>query len=229
MFFDSYYFLLVVPAILVAFYAQIRVQSTFRRYAGVPTQNRLTGAEAARRVLAAGGVTDVPIERVRGSLTDHYDPRGNVIRLSESVYGSATVAAVGVAAHEAGHALQYAEGYRPILVRNTIIPVANIGSQLSFFLIIVGLLLNFEPLFLAGILCFTLLVAAQLVTLPVEFNASKRAVAALYDGSLLTDEELDGADRVLRAAALTYVAALLVSVAQLLRFILIFAGGRRRN
>ena len=170
----------------------------------------------------------VPLEQVKGSMTDHYDPRANVIRLSDSVYSANSVAAVGVAAHEAGHAVQYAEGYGPIKVRSALIPLCNIGSQLSILFILIGLVLYSEPLFGIGVILFGVAVLGQLVTLPVEFNASRRAIATLESGNLLGDGELQGAKKVLSAAAMTYVAALLVSLAQLLRFLLAF-GGRRRD
>ncbi len=170
---------------------------------------------------------DVQIQAIRGNLNDHYDPRTNVIRLSDSVYGVSSVAAVGVAAHEAGHAVQYAQGYGPIKLRTAIIPVCNIGSQLSILFIIIGLFLYSEPLFGIGVILFSLTVLVQLVTLPVEFNASRRAIQTLESGYLLEEDELQGAKKVLRAAAMTYVAALLVSLAQLLRFLLAFSGRRR--
>ena len=207
--------------------AQWRVSSTFRRFSGVRASRGYTGAQAAEAVLRAHGVHDVRIERVSGRLTDHFDPRSNVIRLSDSVYGSNSVAAIGVAAHEAGHAVQYAVGYGPIKLRNAIIPVCNLGSQLSIVFILLGLFLYIQPLFAVGILLFSLAVVVQLVTLPVEFNASHRALETLKSTHLLDGEELSGARKVLGAAAMTYVAALLVSLAQLLRFLLAFAGRRR--
>lgn len=227
--FDIYYFVLIIPAMLFAMWAQFKVSSTFNRYSTQRTQNGMTGAQAAEAVLRACGVTNVRIERVRGNLTDHFDPRAGVIRLSESVYDSASVAAVGVAAHEAGHAAQYAEGYGPIRLRNAIIPVTQIGSSLAWPLLLIGLLFNYESLFFAGILFFTLSVVFQLVTLPVEFNASARAVSVLGEGGYLSPDELPGAKKTLSAAAMTYVAALAVSIAQLLRLLLLFGGGRRRD
>ncbi len=227
--FDIYYFVLIIPAMLFAMWAQFKVSSTFNRYSTQRTRNGMTGAQAAEAVLRACGVTNVRIERVRGNLTDHFDPRAGVIRLSESVYDSASVAAVGVAAHEAGHAAQYAEGYGPIRLRNAIIPVTQIGSSLAWPLLLIGLLFNYESLFFAGILFFTLSVVFQLVTLPVEFNASARAVSVLGEGGYLSSDEMPGARKTLSAAAMTYVAALAVSIAQLLRLLLIFGGGRRRD
>ena len=226
-YYDPYYWMLLVPAMLIALLAQINVSSTFNRYAQVASRRGLTGAQAAEAVLRAHGVYDVRIERVSGRLSDHYDPRSNVIRLSDSVYGSTSVASLGVAAHEAGHAVQYAQGYGPVRLRTTIIPVCNIGSQLSIILIILGLVLYFPALFGVGVILFAVAVFGQLVTLPVEFNASSRAMASLRDTGLLDEQELRGARKVLTAAAMTYVAALLVSIAQLLRFLLAFAGRRR--
>lgn len=228
MYYDPYYWMLLVPAMLIALVAQVRVSSTFKRYSRVASGRGLTGAQAAEAVLRFHGVYGVGIERVSGHLSDHYDPRTNVIRLSDSVYGANSVAAIGVAAHEAGHAVQYAQGYGPIRVRAAIIPLSNIGSQLSIIFIIIGLFLYSQTLFGIGVLLFSVAVAGQLVTLPVEFNASRRAIATLEDGGFLDGRELKGARKVLSAAAMTYVAALLVSVAQLARFLLAF-GGRRRD
>ncbi len=224
--FDVYYFILIIPAMLFAMWAQFKVSSTFNHYSSQRTHSGMTGAQAAQAVLNACGVYDVRIERVRGNLTDHFDPRAGVIRLSESVYDSASVAAVGVAAHEAGHAAQYAEGYGPIRLRNAIIPVTQLGSTLAWPLLLIGLLFNYESLFFAGILFFMLAVVFQLVTLPVEFNASARAISVLGEGGYLSPDELPGAKKTLSAAAMTYVAALAVSIAQLLRLLLLF-GGRR--
>ena len=226
---DGYYLAVILPCILLAALAQLNVSSTFAKYSRVRCLRNLTGAQAAEAVLWANGVRDVRIERVAGNLTDHYDPRSNVIRLSEQVYDAHSVAAVGVAAHEAGHAVQYAQNYGPVRVRTAIIPVCSVGSQISLVLIVIGLVLYFEPLFALGILLFALAVLFQVVTLPVEFNASRRAVVTLEERGLLSDSELSGAKKVLRAAALTYVAALLVSIAHLLRYLLIFAGGRGRR
>ncbi len=229
--FDWYYLVLVVPAMLLALWAQFKVNSTFRRYAQVPSLRQLTGAQAAETVLRQNGVTGVRIERVSGNLTDHYDPRQNVIRLSDGVYGSTSCAAIGVAAHEAGHAVQYAQEYTPIKVRQAIIPVTRIGSMMSWPLLIIGLVLSSGILIDIGLLLFSAVTLFQLVTLPVEFNASSRALKALEEGHLLTDEELVGAKRTLSAAAMTYVAALAVSLAQLLRLILLFGnrGSNRRR
>jgi len=226
--YDPYYWMILVPAMLIALVAQIRVSTTFKRYSRVASGRGLTGARAAEAVLRFHGVYDVRIERVGGHLSDHYDPRTNVIRLSDSVYGVNSVAAVGVAAHEAGHAVQYAQDYAPIRVRAAIIPLSNFGSQISILFLLIGLFLYSRTLFGIGVLLFSLAVLGQLVTLPVEFNASRRAVVTLEEGGMLDTQELRGAKKVLSAAAMTYVAALLVSVAQLARFLLAF-GGRRRD
>ena len=220
--FDMTYLVLVVPALLIALIAQIQVKSAFSRYARVRCTSGLTGAQAAQRILQANGITDVRIEHISGKLTDHFDPQAKVIRLSDEVYGVASIAAVGVAAHEAGHAVQYATDYAPIRIRAAIIPATRIGSNLSWPLLIAGLIFNWSMLVWAGILLF------GLVTVPVEFNASRRALAAIESRNLLTDDELRGARSVLRAAAMTYVAALLVSFAQLLRLIILY-GNRRRD
>lgn len=227
-YFDPYYWVILVPAMLIALAAQIQVSSTFNRYSKVRSARGMTGAQAAEAVLRANGVSGVAIERVNGRLTDHYDPRSNTIRLSQGVYDSESVAALGVAAHEAGHAVQYAQQYGPIKVRTAVIPLCNIGSQLSILLIVLGLFLYYPPLFGAGVILFAVAVFGQIITLPVEFNASRRAIATLESTRMLDAQELTGAKKVLRAAAMTYVAALLVSLAQLLRFLLAF-GGRRRD
>ena len=221
---NNIYILLLIPILLLSFWAQIQVSGNFRKYSQVTNRRRLTGAQAAEEVLRAHGVYNVPIRPCRGNLTDHYDPRDNTIYLSDSVYQSATIAAVGVAAHEAGHAVQYAEGYGPIRLRSAIVPATQIGSKFSFILLLIGILLYSQTLLLAGILLFSITTFFQLVTLPVEFNASSRAMETIRGRGLLDDEEADGARRVLRAAAMTYVAALLMSALQLLRFVLIFLG-----
>lgn len=239
-FFDWSYLVLVVPALLFSLWASARVNSTFKKYSAMRNARGMTGAEAARAVLNANGVTDVRIEYVSGNLTDHYDPKEKVIRLSQDVYDAATPAAVGVAAHEAGHAAQYAAHYLPIRIRAAIIPATNIGSKLSVPLIILGLLLPglrifapytefFNLIAWIGVACYSLCVLFQLVTLPTEFNASRRAVAAIERCGLLLPEEQQGAKKVLKAAALTYVAALSASLAQLLRLIIIVGGRQRRD
>ncbi|WP_295578882.1 zinc metallopeptidase [uncultured Oscillibacter sp.] len=226
---NNLYVLLLIPVLLLSLWAQAQVSGNFRRYSGVTNRRRLTGAQAAEAVLRAHGVYDVPIRPCRGHLSDHYDPRDNTIYLSEDVYGAPTIAAVGVAAHEAGHAVQYAENYGPVRLRSAIIPATQIGSKFSFILLLAGMLLYSQMLFLVGIVLFSLTTVFQLVTLPVEFNASARAIETIQGGGLLDEEETVGARKVLRAAAMTYVAALLMSALQLLRFVLIFLGrnGRR--
>ena len=230
--FDFTYVLLVLPCMLLALWASANVNSTFKKYSGQFSSRGITGAEAARRVLSANGVTGVRIESVPGNLTDHYDPKSNVIRLSQNVFSSSSTAAIGVACHEAGHAVQYAKSYGPIKVRAAIIPITNIGSKLAMPLILLGLALSFlEGMSYAfvylGIACFGLSLVFQLVTLPVEFNASRRAMVAIQQGDILTKEEQVGARKTLRAAAMTYVAATAVALAQLVRLLLIF--GRRRD
>ena len=225
---DTYYLILVIPAMIFSMWAQAKVNSTFKRYSQQRTYSGMTGYEAARRILAANGLYNVQVERVAGNLTDHYDPKTNVIRLSDSVFGSNSVAAVGVAAHEAGHGVQYAQNYAPIKLRSAIIPVTNIGSQLSIPLVLIGAFMGMDPLINIGLLLFATVAVFQLVTLPVEFNASSRAVNALEMSGSIGDEELYGVKKVLGAAAMTYVAALAVAVANLLRLILRF-GGRRRD
>ena len=239
-YFDWSYLVLVVPALLFSLWASARVNSTFKKYSAMRNARGMTGAEAARAVLNANGVTDVRIEYVSGNLTDHYDPKNKVIRLSQDVYDAATPAAVGVAAHEAGHAAQYAAHYLPIRIRAAIIPATNIGSKLSVPLVILGLLLPglrifapytefFNLIAWIGVACYSLCVLFQLVTLPTEFNASRRAAAAIERCGLLLPEEQQGAKKVLKAAALTYVAALSASLAQLLRLIIIVGGRQRRD
>ncbi len=227
--------LVLIPAMIFAFWAQIKVNSTFKKYAKVYNRRGLTGAEAARRVLDANGLHNVGIEHIHGHLTDHYDPKAGVIRLSDATYASTGIAAVGVAAHEAGHAVQHAQGYVPIKVRAAIIPLTRFGSFLAMPLFIIGMLFAGgayaggwigEVLMLTGILFFSFSTLFQLVTLPTEFNASSRAMKALEDGGLLADDELPAAKATLSAAAMTYVAALASSLASLLRLILIF--NRRR-
>lgn len=230
--FDFTYVLLVLPCMLLALWASANVNSTFKKYSGQFSSRGITGAEAARRVLSANGVTGVRIESVPGNLTDHYDPKANVIRLSQNVFSSSSTAAIGVACHEAGHAVQYAKSYGPIKVRAAIIPITNIGSKLAMPLILLGLALSFlEGMSYAfvylGIACFGLSLVFQLVTLPVEFNASRRAMRAIDEAELLTSQERSGAKKTLSAAAMTYVAATAVSLAQLLRLLLLFTGRRR--
>ncbi len=225
-FYDYYYIVLVVPAILISLFAQFKVQSTYKKYAQMMSARNCTAAEITRQILDRNGLSNVSIEGVRGSLTDHYDPRTNIIRLSDSVRGDVSVASIGVAAHEAGHAIQYATDYFPIRLRNAVLPVANIGSTLSIPMIFLGFLLSMQPLVTFGILLFSCVLLFQLVTLPVEFDASRRAIKTLDEGGILSCDELVGAKKVLGAAAMTYVAAALTTAAQLLRLVLI---SRRRD
>ncbi len=231
--FDWTYLYIVLPCLILAMLASAKVNSTFRRYSKQISMRHITGKDAAIKVLQANGVTNVRVERISGNLTDHFDPKSNVIRLSDSVYDNASTAAIGVACHEAGHAVQYAQQYFPIKVRSAIIPITNIGSRLAMPLILLGVLFGVGgaysyTLVYVGIACFALSLVFQLVTLPVEFNASRRAMQAIEDTGLLTDEEQRGARKTLTAAAMTYVAAVAVAAAQLFRLILLF-GGRRRN
>ena len=219
--------IILIPAIIFSIVAQIMVKSAFSEYSKVRNSRGLTGADAAREILDRNGLSNVRIEDISGSLTDHYDPKANVIRLSDDVYGSATVAAVGVAAHEAGHAVQYAEGYYPIKIRNAIIPVTRFGSSLSTPLVILGLALSWDFLITAGILLFCAVVLFQAITLPVEFNASGRALKTLRSSHFLEDDEMKGARSVLTAAAMTYVAAMLSALLSLVR-LLVISGRRRR-
>lgn len=231
---DPLYIILVLPCVIFSLIASARVNSTFNKYSKQISSRRLTGAQAAERVLLSNGVRNVRIERVSGNLTDHFDPKTNVIRLSDNVYDNASTAAIGVACHEAGHAVQYAQSYAPIKLRAAIVPITNFGSMIAMPLILIGILLNSfmanydsPALIYAGIACFGLSLVFQLVTLPVEFNASRRAMQAIDQTGLLTEEEQKGARRTLSAAAMTYVAATAVSLAQLLRLILIF--GRQND
>jgi Zn-dependent membrane protease YugP len=231
--FDSTYLLLLLPCIILSLWASSNVNRTFRRYQNQLSARRITGAAAAEIVLRTNGVYGVRIEQVAGNLTDHYDPKANVIRLSDDVYHSTSTAAIGVACHEAGHAVQYAKGYAPIHLRAAIIPITNIGSRLAIPLIILGLFLSFMEtasffFVYLGIACFGLSFVFQLVTLPVEFNASRRAMQSIEQANILDDAEQKGARKTLRAAALTYVAAMALALAQLLRLIMIF-GKRNRD
>lgn len=224
---DATYIFLVLPAVIFALWAQFNVKSTFSKYSKIASRSGMTGFDSARRILDANGLGDVRIAHVSGDLTDHYNPTDNTIYLSDSVYGSNSAAAIGVAAHEAGHAVQHATGYTPIKIRAAIIPITNIGSNLAMPLIILGIVLSFPTLAYIGVAAFGLSTLFQLVTLPVEFDASGRALKAL-EGSLDGDD-LASARKVLRAAALTYVAALAVSLVNLLRLLIIVAGNDRRR
>ena len=220
-FMDYWYIVLVLPAIIFSIIAQIKVNSAFNRYKKILSRSGLTGADAARRVMELNGVQSVRIEHVHGKLSDHYDPRTDVIRLSDDVYAGNSVAALGIAAHEAGHACQHHLGYSAIRVRNAILPVANIGSAAAIPLVLIGFIFNFGILINLGIIFFAGVVVFQLVTLPVEINASTRAKQALANSGMLSEEELSGAKKVLHAAAMTYVAALAVSLMQLVRLLLL--------
>ena len=228
MYIDWTYIVYVLPALIFALIAQGIVKSAFAKYSKVFSTRGVTGYMAARTILDANGLSDVNIERVAGKLTDHYDPRTNCIRLSESVFDSASVGAIGVAAHEAGHAVQYATGYLPIKIRSAIIPMTNIGSTLAFPLVLIGIALSFPGLAYLGVAVFGLAVFFQLVTLPVEFNASRRAIAELTVRGTLSADELRGAQKVLTAAALTYIAALAVSLGNFLRLLSIANRSKRR-
>jgi len=233
-YFDWTYLVLVLPCVILSVWASSNVKSTFNRYSKQHSIRRITGAEAAQRVLSANGVSGVRIERVRGNLTDHYDPKTNVIRLSDGVYDDTSTAAIGVACHEAGHAVQYAQNYAPIKLRAAVIPITNFGSRLAMPLILLGLVLSLfmefsYGLVYLGIACFGLSLVFQLITLPVEFNASRRAMQAIESVNILTEEEQKGARKTLTAAAMTYVAATAVALAQLLRLLVIFGGRRRRD
>lgn len=226
--FDIYYLVLVIPAFLLSLYAQQKVKGTFNKYRTVYGKKGYSGAQAAREILDKNLLAEVKIERVRGNLTDHYDPKSKTVRLSESTHDSRSVAALGVAVHEVGHAIQHKEGYGPLVLRKTLVPVANIGSSAGPYLAMFGLLLNLLQLVYLGIILFAAAVLFYIVTLPVEFDASKRAIAALDSFAILEDNEAEAARKVLNAAALTYVASAAMAMANLLRFILL-AQGRRRN
>ena len=226
LFMDYYYIILVIPAMIIAAWAQFKVKSTYNKFSGIENTRRITGAYAAQAILSYYGISDVRIEQVSGKLTDHYDPKAKVIRLSEGVYNSTSVAAVGIACHEAGHAAQHAEDYVPIKIRNSLIPVCNIGSYLGIPLALAGYFFGFEPLISIGLLLYSAIFFFQLVTLPVEFNASRRAINVINERGLLADDEVPSAKKVLSAAAMTYVASMIVALANLLRLILRF---RKRN
>lgn len=231
MFYDPTYFLVLIGVVL-SLVASARVKGTFNKYSQMRNSRGMTGAQAAEQVLHGAGIYDVRIERVAGNLTDHYDPRSKVLRLSDTVYGQTSVAAVGVAAHECGHAIQHAKGYGPLKFRNVLVPVANFGAKIAWPLILVGLLINSESswfIMQAGIIAFSLAVLFQVVTLPVEFNASSRAIRVLADRGMMFGEEIVAAKKVLNAAALTYVAGAASSILQLLRLIILTGGRRRRD
>ena len=232
-YFNFQYIYLLIPAFILAMYAQSKVNSTFNKYSRVRSSSGMTGAEVAQELMHRAGIYDVRIERIHGNLTDHYDPMHKVLRLSDPVYSSTSLAAIGVAAHETGHAVQHAVGYGPLVLRSAMVPLTNIGSNFSWILIVLGLLFGSQAgsefgymLVQAGIVLFALVVVFTLVTLPVELNASSRAVHMLGDNGILTQEELGPVKKVLTAAAMTYVASAAMAIAQLLRLILLF-GGRR--
>ncbi len=228
-FIDYWYIILIIPTMILGLVAQIKVQTTYKKYSTVFSWRGNTAASVARKILDKNGLHGVRIERVSGELTDHFDPTQNVVRLSDSVHDSSSVAAIGVAAHEVGHAIQYARSYAPMKLRSAIIPVTRIGSTLAPILILIGFFMWIDSFIVVGIILYSTVAVFQLVTLPVEFNASRRALKTLDEEALLDrGEELDGAKKVLSAAAMTYVTALIMSLAQILRFLLIF-GGRRRD
>lgn len=226
-FFDQYYIMFVIPALIIVALAQMNVSSAFNKYSKINNSRGFTGYDIARRILDQNGLYSVRIERVAGSLTDHFDPSASVVRLSDAVYNSRSVAAIGIAAHEVGHAIQHNVGYAPIKIRTAIVPITQLGSTLAWPLAIAGIVLSVEPLITIGIWLFVAVVVFQLVTLPVEFNASARALKTIREDMILEGAEYDGAKRMLQAAALTYVAALLMAIANLLR-LLALANNRRR-
>ena len=225
--FDPTYFLVIIGAV-ICMIASARVKSTYNKYSQYRSASGMTGAQAAQRILNSAGIYDVTIQHVSGNLTDHYNPSAKTLNLSDSVYNSTSVAAVGVAAHECGHAIQHQKGYGPLVLRSTLVPAANIGSSLSWPIFVAGLIFSMRPLLMLGILLFGLAVIFQLVTLPVEFNASSRAIRILEGNGMLGESEITGAKKVRRAAAMTYVASLASSILQLLRLV-ILAGGNRRD
>ncbi len=234
MYFDITYIILVLPAVIFSLWASAKVNGTYRKYKNLGTSSGMTGAQAARLILDRNGLRNVRIMKIDGQLTDHYDPRNRTISLSQDIHDGSSAVAVGIAAHEVGHAIQHAESYTPLKIRNAIIPVTSIGSQLSIPLVLLGLFLSrvsqdFILLAYGGIALFGLVVVFQLLTLPTEFNASSRALAKIGEYGILREDETKPVKKVLSAAAMTYVAALAVSLVQLLRLLLIVSGGRRRN
>ena len=231
MFFPYFYFdptmLILIPGVVIALWAQMRVQSNFSKYSRVPSRSGISASDMAREILASQGIYNVRVEQVRGTLTDHYDPTAQALRLSDSVGNSNSLAALAVAAHEAGHVLQHKDGYAPLMLRNAAVPVINIGSNLAIPLFIIGLIFSWQPLVQIGILLFSLVVLFSLITLPVEFNASRRAMAILETDGYLAQDELPGAKKVLSAAAMTYVASALSAILNLLRLLILSGAGRR--
>ena len=228
-FFDYYYIILIIPALLISVWAQTKVNSAFNKYSKIFSSRGYTASQIARYILDNNGLYNVQIDKVSGKLTDHFDPKANVVRLSDVVYDSTSVAAIGIAAHEVGHAIQHAQGYGPIKLRMAIIPITQIGSRLSMPLILLGILFSYQPIISLGIIFFATATVFQLITLPVEFNASNRALTILENSNYLYSEELIGAKKTLSAAAMTYVAALIVSAMQLLRLVLLFGNRGKRN
>jgi len=226
MYFYDWTIILILPGLLLGIYAQMKVKSAYAKYAKVNTSRGVTADDVCRDMLSKGAKMPVSVEPIQGNLTDNFDPRSNTLRLSQGVYGSSSIAAVGIAAHECGHALQQSDAYAPLMLRTAIVPVVKFGSMAYFPIFLIGLLASWEPLLYAGIICFAATFVFSLVTLPVEFNASKRALAMLQSGGYMSGEELDGVHAVLSAAALTYVAAAVSSLLQLLRLLLI--ANRRR-
>ena len=225
-FFDPTYILIII-GVIITLAASAKMNSAFRRYSKVRSHSGLTGAQAAAKILNYAGIYDVVVERVSGNLTDHYDPRSKVLRLSDATYNATSVAAIGVAAHECGHAMQDKEAYAPLKLRGSLVPVANIGSNLSWIFIILGIIVGANQTLLnIGILLFSLAVIFQLVTLPVEFNASSRALRVLKDSAMMYEDEVEDTRKVLSAAALTYVASVAAAILSLLRLVILFGGGR---
>ena len=226
--FDGTY-VLIILAFLISALVSVKMNATFSKYSKVRSYCGMTGAQAAQRILSSAGIYDVRIEHVSGKLTDHYDPSNKVLRLSDAVYGNTSIAAIGVAAHECGHAVQHARNYVPLSVRSAIVPVANFGSQLSWPLFLAGLIFSFRPLLMIGILLFCAALLFQIVTLPVEFNASARALRMLDETGIMGKQEIRGTKKVLRAAAMTYVAEVIGSLLQLLRLLILSGAFRRRD
>lgn len=226
MFYWDTTYIILIPAILFSLYAQSKISTTFNRYLRVAAGSGVTGAQAARMILDHNGLFDIPVEIVRGNLTDHYDPSKKVLRLSQDVYYGNSIASVGVAAHECGHAIQHSKGYAPLMIRNSLVPVVNIGSSLSWVFIVLGFFIGMTGLIQVGIFLFSGAVLFQIITLPVEFNASSRALVQIEDNNILYNEEINGARKVLSAAALTYVAATLVAISQLLRLLVLTRNNR---
>lgn len=226
MYFYDWTIILILPGLLLGLWAQFKVKSAFAKYSKIGTSRNITADEVSRDILSRGAKAPVSVESTQGNLTDHYDPRSNTLHLSQGVYGSSSIAAVGIAAHECGHALQQSDAYKPLLMRTAIVPVVKFGSMMYFPIFLIGLLASWEPLLYAGIICFAATLVFSLITLPVEFNASKRALAVLQSGGYLSEDELQGVRAVLSAAAMTYVAAAISSLLQLLRLLLI--ANRRR-